>query len=150
MAHSYRNHFFHLIWSTKNRKQWISSEIQTRLYSYVGGIIVNYEAKPIEIGGMQDHLHLLVQLNSCDKFSSFVRDIKTGSSLWIHKNFPALKDFAWQNGYGSFSVSYSVLEDVQQYIRNQEQHHTKMSFEDEFVKFLNLQKIKCESRFVLG
>ncbi len=116
----------------------------------MGGIITNFEAKLLEIGGMSDHVHLLVKLSSVDKFSSFVRDIKASSSLWIHKNFPALRDFAWQEGYGSFTVSYSFLEDVQNYIRNQEQHHVSTSFDEEFLKFLNLHRVKFDQRFVLG
>ncbi|NGX55015.1 MAG: hypothetical protein KR126chlam2_00637 [Chlamydiae bacterium] len=150
MTHSYKIHFFHLIWSTKNRQSWISSEVQPRLYSYMGGIIKNYDAKLLEIGGMQDHVHLLIKLNSLDKFSSLVRDIKSSSSLWMHKNFPALRDFAWQEGYGSFTVSYSILENIQEYIRNQEQHHASISFDEEYLKFLNLHQVKVDQRFVLG
>ncbi len=116
----------------------------------MGGIIKNYDAKLLEIGGMQDHVHLLIKLNSLDKFSSLVRDIKSSSSLWMHKNFPALRDFAWQEGYGSFTVSYSILENIQEYIRNQEQHHASISFDEEYLKFLNLHQVKVDQRFVLG
>lgn len=99
---------------------------------------------------MSDHVHLLVRISSIDKFSSFIRDIKAGSSLWIHKNYPDLKDFEWQEGYGSFTVSYSILENVREYIRNQEQHHAVTSFDEEFKKFLNLHQVKFDQRFVLG
>ena len=150
MTHSYRIHFFHLIWSTKNRQPWILPDIQTRLYSYMGGIITGYDAVPLAIGGMPDHVHVLIKFNSLDKFSSMIRDIKAGSSLWIHKNFLNLGQFEWQEGYGSFSVSYSVLESVQHYIQNQEQHHATMSFDEEYLKFLNLHKVKYDQRFVLG
>ena len=112
MTHSYRIHFFHFIWSTKQRVPLISSDIQPRLYQYMGAIIRNHSGKLLEVGGMPDHVHLLVELSNLDKFSHFVRDLKASSSLWIHKNFADFTDFAWQEGYGSFSTSYSALEGV--------------------------------------
>ena len=99
---------------------------------------------------MPDHVHLLVELSVLDKFSDFIRDVKASSSLWIHKMFPNQKDFAWQEGYGSFSVSYSSLKHVEKYIQTQKQHHKIMSFEDEYLKFLNLHNVKYDERFVLG
>ena len=150
MTHSYRLHYFHLIWSTKNRKPQIFPDIQSRLYSYLGAIVQNHSGKLLEIGGMSDHVHLLIELSLLDKFSHFMRDLKASSSLWIHKNFPDFYDFAWQEGYGSFSVSYSALEGVQKYIQNQQQHHATMSFEEEYLKFLKLHRVKYDERFVLG
>jgi putative transposase len=150
MTHSYRIHFFHFIWSTKERRSLISSVVKSRLYSYIGAIIRDNSGKLLQIGGMPDHVHLLIELPSLDKFSHFVRNIKASSSLWIHKNFSDLQDFAWQEGYGSFSVSYSALKSVQKYIQDQERHHAAMSFEEEYFKFLKLHKIKYDERFVLG
>jgi putative transposase len=150
MTHSYRIHFFHFIWSTKQRRPYISKEVQSRLYPYMAAITKNHSGNLLEIGGMPDHVHLLVELSSLDKFSHFVRDVKASSSLWIHKNFPDLKDFAWQEGYGSFSVSFSAVESVKKYILNQEQHHSTMSFEKEFLTFLKLLNVKYDERFVLG
>lgn len=150
MTHSYRLHYFHLIWSTKQRIPHITSDVQSRLYPYFGAITRNHSGKLLEIGGMTDHVHLLIELSVIDKFSHFIRDLKGSSSLWIHKNFPKLHDFAWQEGYGSFSVSYSALDSVQKYIQNQEQHHATMTFEEEYLKFLHLHNIKYDDRFVLG
>lgn len=116
----------------------------------MGAIIRNHSAKLLEVGGMPDHIHLLIEMSILDKFSHFVRDLKASSSLWIHQNFLNLNDFAWQEGYGSFTVSYSALESVQKYIQNQEKHHSKMTFEEEYLKFLNLHHIKYDKRFVLG
>ena len=99
---------------------------------------------------MPDHVHLLIELSLLDKFSHFIRELKASSSQWIHKIFPNLHDFAWQEGYGSFSVSYSALQDVQKYIQNQEQHHATMSFEEEYLKFLKHHHVKYDERFVLG
>ena len=150
MTHSYRIHYFHLVWSTKNRLSQISPEIQSRLYAYLGAIVRNHAGKLLEIGGMSDHIHLLVEISLLDKFSYFIKDLKAFSSLWIHKNFPNLYAFAWQEGYGSFSVSHSAVKGVQQYIQNQEKHHETMSFEEEYIKFLKLHNVKYDERFVLG
>lgn len=116
----------------------------------MGAITRNHSGLLLEIGGLPDHVHLLIELSNLDKFSYFVRDIKASSSLWIHKNFPGLHDFAWQEGYGSFTVSYSAVESVQNYIQDQEKHHAKMSFEEEYLKLLKLHNVKYDERFVLG
>lgn len=150
MTHSYRVHYFHLVWSTKNRVPWISPEVQKRLYPYLIGIIRNHKGKLIEIGGMPDHIHMLIELSFLDKFSYFIRDLKSYSSLWIHQTFPQLKDFAWQEGYGSFSVSFSAISTVKKYILNQEQHHANQSFDQEYLKLLQLHNIQYDERFVLG
>jgi putative transposase len=150
MTHSYRLHYFHLIWSTKKRLPQISSDVQSRLYSYLAVITKNHSVKLLEIGGTSDHIHLLIEFSLLDRFSYFIRDLKASSSLWIHNNFPHLHDFSWQEGYGSFSVSYSSLEGAKTYIQNQEHHHATMSFEEEYLKFLKLHRVKYDERFVLG
>ncbi len=139
-----------LIWSTKKRLPQISPDVQSCLYPYLGAITRNHSGKLLEIGGMPDHVHLLIELSLPDKFSHFIKDLKASSSQCIHKNFPNLHDFAWQEGYGSFSVSYSALEGVQKYIQNQVHHHATMSFEEEYLKFLKLHQVKYDERFVLG
>lgn len=128
----------------------INSEVQPRLYAYMGGIIRNQGGHLLEIGGMPDHVHLLVQLSTLDKFSHFIRDVKANSSGWIHEHFSYFKDFAWQEGYGSFSVGYSALEKTKRYIQIQEQHHKTMTFEEEYIKFLKLHGVNYDERFVLG
>ena len=150
MTHSYRLHYFHIIWSTKKRVTYISPDVESRLYSYLGAITQNHSGKLLEIGGMSDHVHLLIELSLPDKFTHFIRDLKASSSQWIHKNFPNLQDFAWQEGYGSFSVSFSALQGVQKYIQNQKQHHAIMSFDEEYLKFLKLHGVEYDERFVLG
>lgn len=149
MAYSFRAHYFHLVWSTRNREPFIIEEIRCLLYAYIGGVIKNHNGKLLEAGGMPDHIHLLVGLKSLDDFSKLIRDIKTSSSLWINKNAPE-KHFAWQDGYGSFSVSYSSLDKVKLYIKNQEHHHKTSSFDKEYLQLLNLHNIDFDSRFVLG
>jgi len=116
----------------------------------MGAIVRNHDGKLLDIGGMPDHIHLLVELASLDKFSHFVRNLKASSSHWIHKMYPDLVTFAWQEGYGSFSVSYSALNSVKSYIQNQTQHHATMTFEEEYLKFLKLHNVQYDDRFVLG
>jgi putative transposase len=130
--------------------QWIDSEMQSRLYSYLGGIVKNHNGKLIEIGGMSDHIHILLELSLLDKFSHLLRDLKSCSSLWIHQTFPLKKEFAWQEGFGSFSVSFSSLEKIREYIRNQERHHANQTFDQEYLKFLKCHNIQYDERFVLG
>lgn len=149
MAHTFRSCFFHLIWSTKGRQLWITAEIKPRLYAYIGGIINNLGQTLLEIGGTDDHVHLLVQFYSVDRISDFIRDIKANSSLWLHKTFPAAKNFAWQGGYGIFSVSYSMVEKVKNYIQRQEEHHKRISFAGEYLQFLKNHSLKYDERFVL-
>jgi len=148
MAHSYKSHFFHLIWSTKNRAKLISPAIQSQLYPYMGGIIRNLKGSLLEIGGMPEHVHLLINLKNLDKYSYFLRDVKSHSTLWIHKNFPDLKTFEWQEGFGSYTLHFSIVEKVRNYIKNQEKHHATMTFEEEYLKFLNGQNIEYDPRFV--
>jgi len=99
---------------------------------------------------MPDHIHLLIELCMLDKFTHFIRDLKASSSLWIHKTFPQLIEFAWQEGYASLSVSYSAIDKVRDYIRNQEQHHTSQSFDQEYDKLLKHHRVTYDERFVLG
>jgi len=127
MAHSFRSYYFHLVWSTKGRKDWITEDIQSRLYAYIGGIIKNHQQNLLCIGGTANHVHLLIVCNTIDKFSYLIRDIKAKSSLFIHQNFVQHQQFAWQDGYASFSISYSSLKAVKKYIENQEQHHQTFS-----------------------
>ena len=115
----------------------------------MGAVIKNYDGKLLEAGGPSDHVHLLIGLSLPDKFSNFVRDVKTSSSSWLKKNSPQ-QYFAWQEGYGSFSVSYSSLEKVKHYIKSQEKHHEKYSFDEEYLQLLNKHNINFDSRFVLG
>lgn len=148
MAHTHRSHFFHLIWSTKNRKPLIDTSCQERLYQYMGGIIRQHGASLIEIGGISNHVHLLIMIGNLDHYSSLVRMIKADSSRWMHKVWKDKKDFAWQDGYGSFVVSYTHTDVVREYIKTQEKHHSKVSFESEYIRILEKNGIKYDPRFV--
>lgn len=149
MAHSFRSHYFHLIWSTKERRNCITDEIRPRLYAYMGGIIRKNEGTLLRIGGTSNHVHLLITINVIDKFTQVVRELKCKSSLWVHQNFPD-QDFAWQDGFGSFSVSYLASDKVIQYIDNQEEHHKIFTFEEELAKILKNNNIKCDEKYMFG
>ncbi|MBX7170866.1 MAG: IS200/IS605 family transposase [Pyrinomonadaceae bacterium] len=121
MAQSYTNLIYHIVFSTKNREPLIRAETQPRLYEYIGGIVRNKGGILLEIGGMNDHLHVLAKLRPDNSLSNILRDLKANSTGWMHKVFPEMKDFSWQNGYGAFTVSASQIEKVRHYIINQEQ-----------------------------
>ncbi len=148
MSQSFTNLIYHIVFSTKNRQPLIIGEIKPRLYEYIGGILRNKGGIALEIGGMNDHLHVLAKLRPDDSLSNVLRDLKANSSGWLHKVFPELKDFSWQNGYGAFTVSASQIEVVRRYIANQEKHHTKFTFRDEFIKLLRANKIEFDEKYL--
>jgi REP element-mobilizing transposase RayT len=137
-----------LIWSTKHRQSVLSDEIRERLFQYIGGIIRNDGGKLLAAGGMPDHVHLFADLGKQQSVSDAVRDIKSNSSGWIHQTFPELKLFAWQTGYGAFTVSYSNTETVKNYIANQAEHHRQQTFQEEFVEFLCRHGIEYDERYL--
>lgn len=112
MSQSYTNLIYHIVFSTKNRQPLITNEIKPRLYEYIGGILRNKGGIALAIGGMNDHIHVLAKLRPDDSLSNVLRDLKANSSGWMHKVFPEMKDFSWQNGYGAFTVSASQIEIV--------------------------------------
>jgi REP element-mobilizing transposase RayT len=116
----------------------------------MGGIVRNFSGSLLEIGGMQDHVHLLINLRNLDKYSYLLRDVKAHSMLWIHKKFPSLKEFQWQEGCASYTLHFSLVETVRNYIKNQEKHHKTMTYEEEYLKFLDGQKIEYDKRFIFG
>lgn len=148
MAQSYTNLIYHIVFSTKNRESLITPETQPRLYEYIGGIIRNKGGILLEIGGMNDHIHVLAKLRPDNSLSNILRDLKANSTGWMHKVFPEMKDFSRQNGYGAFTVSASQIEKVKQYIANQEEHHAKVSFKDEFIKLLRANEIEFDAKYL--
>lgn len=127
----------------------ITNETKTRLYEYIGGVLRAKGGIALAIGGMNDHLHVLAKLRPDESLSNILRDLKANSSGWMHKVFPEIKDFSWQNGYGAFTVSASQIEIVRQYIASQEKHHAKFSFRDEFIKLLRVNKIEFNEKYLL-
>ena len=134
MAHTYSANFVHCVFSTKNRMNSIPSDLQERLWAYLLEIANHLKLKTLAIGGTANHIHVLVSLPSTMTVAEMVQQLKANSSRWMGEHGV---EFQWQDGYGVFSVSPSMLDAVQAYIRNQQQHHQKRSFEDEFRVLLN-------------
>ena len=150
MSHSYSSSLFHCVFSTKDRKKTISSEIQERLWSYLGGIARRNKMKALAIGGVEDHIHILLSLPSTVALSKAIQLIKGGSSKWAHETFPDLRNFSWQEGYGAFSVGISQMPDTIAYIESQEEHHRKRDFKEEFLAFLEKHQIEYDAKYVWG
>ena len=149
MPQSFTNLIYHLVFSTKNRQPLISNDVKSRLYDYIGGTIRGNGGIALAINGMEDHLHVLAKLRADRAVSDVLRDLKANASGWIHKVFPELKDFSWQNGYGAFTVSASQIEKVKRYIAHQERHHQKRSFRDEFIVLLKANEIEYDEKYLL-
>ena len=148
MPKSYTNLLYHLVFSTRERRPIITIERRPRLYDYVGCIIREFGGISLAIGGIEDHLHLLAKLRPDKRLSDVLRDLKANSTGWMHDVFPDAQDFYWQKGYGAFTVSMSQVPIVSRYIANQEQHHRKHSFRDEFIGMLRVNEIEFDERFL--
>ena len=149
MGNSYISCYVHYVFSTKNHEKWLKSDIRERLFPYIGGICRENSLKLIKAGGVDDHLHLLVSLPSTITIAKAIQYLKGGSSRWIHETFENMKDFAWQEGYGAFTIGVSQIERTIKYITNQEDHHRKKTFREEFIDFLNYHGIEFEEKYLL-
>src|SRR5437868_6814778 len=139
----------HLVFSTKNRDPLMTREVQPRLFDYVGGILRSERCALVAAGGMPDHVHLLVSLDRRLSISEAIRIIKASSSRWEHETFPdSLSGFAWQAGYGAFAVSYSHLDRVKAYLSRQAEHHRRITFQEEFIAFLQRHGIEYDERYL--
>jgi REP element-mobilizing transposase RayT len=148
MGQSYTNLLYHIVFSTKDRKPLIADDVKPRLYAYIGGTIRNLGGVPMGINGMDDHAHILTKLRPDKAVSDVLRDLKANASGWMHDVFPEMKDFSWQRGYGAFTVSASQVESVRKYIAEQEIHHTKRSFREEFVSLLRKNAVEFDERYL--
>jgi putative transposase len=145
---SYVSSYFHCIFSTKNRRPQITPQLQERIWPYLGGIARENKVKAIEIGGVADHIHMLLSLPSTLTIAKAMQLIKGGSSKWVHDTFPEQQLFGWQTKYGAFSVSVSQLDGVIRYIQTQPEHHRKRTFKEEFVALLNKHRIPYDPRYL--
>ena len=150
MANTYINIFIHTVFSTKNRESWLSSSLRERLYPYIGGIARGNGSKVLCIGGTDNHIHILLSLDSTASVAKAIQFIKGGSSKWIHETFPELRLFSWQEGYGAFSIGISNVDETKKYIENQEKHHGEESFRDEYLKFLRKNNIEFDEKYLWG
>jgi putative transposase len=150
MSHSYISSLYHCVFSTKDRRKIIDADLQTRLWPYLGGIARDNRMKALAVGGVEDHVHLLLSLPSTMTISMAMQLVKGGSSKWVHDAFPEKRDFAWQEGYGAFSIGISQVDDTKRYIANQAEHHRVKTFEEEFIAFLERHGIEYDPRYVWG
>jgi putative transposase len=147
MSHSYTQTVIHVVFSTKDRRKTISSEFQPRLWSYAAGICKRQGIFLHAVGGMEDHIHLLIQIPPTIALANAILSIKSNSSRWAHEEGQKL---AWQKGYAAFSVSASNIPAVVRYIGTQQAHHRKMSFDEEFLTLLRKHGIAFDPKFVFG
>jgi len=146
VSQTYHNMLMHVIFSTKERAMSIPPDVRPRLYKYIGKIIQNNFGYLIRIGGTEDHIHILFNMKPSVCASNVLRDIKAYSSGWIHKTFRNMSGFAWQAGYGIFSVSQSRKQEVIDYINNQEAHHRKMGLREEIILLLRKNGIEYDEK----
>ena len=148
MPHTYTNLIVHVIFSTKDRLPQISRDLKPHLFPYMGGIVRQIGGTALAINGMPDHVHVLLTLPPTLPLADVIRTVKANSTRWVHQKWAEHDKFAWQTGYGAFSVSQSGVPDVSKYIAEQEEHHRKMSFQEEFLVFLKKQGIAYDERYI--
>jgi REP element-mobilizing transposase RayT len=145
---SYVSCYFHCVFSTKERRPFITPALRQRLWPFLGGIARQNKMRAVEIGGIQDHVHILLSLPATVTIAKALQLIKGGSSKWVHETFPKHRLFGWQEKYGAFSVSVSQLDKLIQYIKNQDAHHRKISFQEEFLALLKKHRIEYDERYL--
>jgi REP element-mobilizing transposase RayT len=148
MANTFSQIYLHTIFAVKGRENLISSKWKDELYKYICGIVNNNHQKVYAINGMPDHIHLLLSIKPDCKLSDLMRDIKASSSKWINLKKFVKGKFQWQEGFGAFSYSQSQLDSVIAYIDNQEKHHSKKSFRQEYIELLQKFKIEYDEKYV--
>ena len=148
MSRTYTQLLTHVVFSTKERVRLIAPEIRAELHAYLGGLTRELKGKAYSVNGTEDHVHMLVSLPPVVSISDPLRFLKSNSSGWIHEKWPHRGSFAWQLCYGAFSVSQSAVHEVVQYIHDQENHHRKMTFQEELIAFLKKHEIDYDPRYI--
>ena len=148
MANTFTNLLYHIVFSTKHREALIMPRLQQDLYAYIGGIIRGEGGAPMEIGGMPDHVHIVAMFKPEPSVATMVKTFKSKSSKWVNERPDHQGRFAWQVGYGAFSVSASQLEKVGRYVQKQAEHHRTESFQHEFIALLEKHKIEYDERYL--
>jgi REP element-mobilizing transposase RayT len=149
MANSYTQIHIHTVFAVQNRLSLIQKQWQEELYKYISGIIANNGHKLLQIGGMPDHIHILFGMRPTQSLSDLMKDMKGSSSKWINEKGFTMGKFSWQEGYGAFSYGKSQINNVVNYIQNQETHHKKSTFQEEYLEFLKAFEIDFDERSIL-
>ena len=148
MGHTYTNLLTHVIFSTKDRIKYLRETHRNEVFSYMGGIARNIGAQAVNIGGYDDHVHLLIKASPSLSIADVVRVVKTNSSRWIHATHALNPAFAWQDGYSAFSVSESCVGEVVAYISRQAEHHRKVTFQEELIAYLKRNGVAYDERYI--
>ena len=149
MPQSLSNVIVHIIFSTKDRYPFLhSGEIRLEMHRMLGGISRDLDCKPLIVGGVADHVHILARQARTITLADWIKELKRQSTLWVRSRSPDHGDFHWQAGYGAFSIGRSQVEEVRHYIQKQEEHHRKSTFQDEFRRFLEKYEMEYDERFV--
>ena len=148
MSSTYLSLHYHIVFGTKDRIPFIDASWRTKLHEYMGGVIKGLEGVPEKIGGVADHVHILVGLKSTHCLANFVREFKKVSTSWVQEKTPRGEKFTWQGGYAAFTVSATSLEAVREYIAKQEEHHRVKSFQEEFVAMLEKAGISYDPMYL--
>ncbi len=137
MAHTFSKLYYQLVFAVKYRHYLIQNEWKNQLYSYIWGIVKNFEAQLFAIGGIENHIHILIGCKPTLYIPDFVNALKRNSTNWINENHLGIKHFAWQEGYGAFSYSQDSIEGLKFYIKNQETRHQDLTFQDEYLAMIS-------------
>ena len=148
MPQSLVKNYIHLIWSTKYREHLIHTPIEEELHAYLGGICKRMECHPIKIRGYTDHVHVLCMLSKKIALMKLLEEVKSHSSKWMKTKGEDLSNFYWQDGYGAFSVNPADIDRVIAYIANQKEHHSKITFQDEYRTILKRYKVEYDEKYV--
>jgi putative transposase len=146
--HSFTRVVVHCVWSTKSREPSFHPKLRERMWRYLGGIARENKMKALAIGGAADHVHILVSLPATISVAKALQLLKGNSSKWIHETFPEMRSFAWQEGYGAFSVGVPAIDLTVAYIRNQTRHHCKRTFREEFTAMLRKNGFDFDERML--
>jgi putative transposase len=146
MSQSLSDIILHIVFSTKNRQPWIQLSIEEELYRYICGVCRNLSCPIIKINGVEDHIHILLQLGRTRSLSELVSEIKSSSSRWIKTKGATYSDFAWQGGYGVFSVSRPNLDGAMNYLSSQKEHHKTVTFKEELLAMLQRAQIAFDEK----
>ena len=148
MANTYSQIYLQIVFSVKGRQNLISKNWKEELYKYICGIVNGKEQKVYAIGGVADHIHILVSIKPTIALSDLVTDIKANSSKWINEKGFIKGKFQWQEGFGAFSYAHSQLDIIIAYINNQEQHHLKKTFRDEYTELLKKFNVQYDENYL--
>ena len=142
--HSFASCLLHVVFATKDRCPSMTPQMEEKLWPYLGGIARNNKMKVMKVGGVEDHVHILLSLPATLEIATAVQLLKGNSSKWIHETFPDQQSFEWQKGYGAFSIGVSGIEDTIAYLENQREHHKRVTFQDELASILRKHAIEFD------